>query len=81
MIQSTLPSPQDRTSEFHSPPQELEEHAAQGEPVGAAVVACPLLQHLGSHVPMGAPGEGREMVTGVHSGIWRMTHREQEAND
>lgn len=34
--------------------QKFEKHAAQGEPVGTAVIGRPLLQHLGSHVPMGA---------------------------
>lgn len=43
----------------HSPPQQLEEHAAQGEPVGAAIVGHALLQNLGGHVPMGAPMEAR----------------------
>lgn len=44
----------------HSPPEQLEEHAAQREPVGAAVVGHPLLQHLRRHVPVGAPGEGAQ---------------------
>jgi hypothetical protein len=44
----------------HSPSQELKLHAAQGEPVSTAVIGCSLLQHLGSHVPMGVPvGEDR----------------------
>lgn len=49
MPASSLPVP------AHSPPEQLEEHAAQREPVGAAVVRHPFLQHLWSHVPMGAP--------------------------
>lgn len=43
----------------HSPPQQLEEHAAQGEPVGTAVIGHALLQHLRGHVPVGAPVEAR----------------------
>lgn len=38
----------------HSPSQKFEQHATQGEPVGTAVIRRPLLEHLGSHVPMGA---------------------------
>lgn len=37
------------------PPKQLEEHAPQREPVGAAVVRRPLLQNLWGHVAVGAP--------------------------
>lgn len=43
----------------HSPPQQLEEHAAQGKPVGTAVIGHALLQNLRGHVPVGAPVEAR----------------------
>lgn len=39
----------------YSPPQQLEEHAAQREPVSAAVIGHTLLQDLWGHVPVGAP--------------------------
>lgn len=47
-----------------SPPEQLEEHAAQREPVGAAVVRHSFLQHLRSHVPMGAPAGAQSGVRG-----------------
>jgi len=49
----------------NSPPEQLEEHAAQREPVGAAVVRHSFLQHLGSHVPVGAPAGGTERGQGL----------------
>lgn len=39
----------------NSPPQQLEKHATQGEPVGTAVVGHTLLQDFGGHVPVRAP--------------------------
>lgn len=51
----------------HSPPEQLEEHAAQREPVGAAVVRHSFLQHLRSHVPVGAP-VGAERGSGAVPG-------------
>lgn len=56
--------------EPHSPPQQLEEHAAQGEPVGTAVVGCALLQHLGGHVPVGSSAEQTAQKTLITSNIF-----------
>jgi len=50
----------------HSPSQQLEEHAAQREPVRTAVVRCPLLQHLGGHVPVGTSERGKGQSLDYH---------------
>ncbi len=45
--------------------QELVEHASEGEPVGRRVVGSALGQHLGCHVPVGADGGVRLLLTEV----------------
>lgn len=37
------------------PSQKFKQHAAQWKPVSAAIICCPFLQNLWSHIAMGAP--------------------------